>query len=67
MVKYEIWGADDNGKQVTLAFVTGEVPEVGDTILVRGQVRPIEKVWRHHVGPQATQRVGVGAVPGATA
>lgn len=62
MTKYEIWGADDTGKTVTLAFVTGAVPAVGDTILVRGQVRPIERVWRHHTGPQATQRVGVGAV-----
>ncbi len=62
MAKYEIWGSDDTGKPVTLAFVTGDVPEIGDTILVRGQVRPIERVWRHHMGPQAIQRVGVGQV-----
>lgn len=60
MAKYEIWGSDDSGKAVTLAFVTGDVPDVGDTILVRGQVRPVERVWRHHAGPLATQRVGVG-------
>jgi hypothetical protein len=60
MAKYEIWGADDTGRTIALAFVTGDVPDVGDTVLVRGLVRPIERVWRHHVGPVASQRVGVG-------
>ena len=60
MAKYEIWGDDEAGKFVLLGYVNGEVPEIQDSILVRGQVRDIEKVWRHHVGPQATQRVRVG-------
>jgi ABC-type molybdenum transport system ATPase subunit/photorepair protein PhrA len=61
MGKYEIWGADDSGKTTVLAFVTGATPHAGDTVLVRGQVRVVERVWRHHVGPQATQRIAVGA------
>lgn len=58
--KYEIWGADDSGASTLLAYVTGEVPVVGDTVTVRSQVREVEKVWQHHVGTQATQRVRVG-------
>jgi len=58
--KYEIWGADDSGASTLLAYVTGEVPAVGDTVTVRSQVRGVEKVWQHHVGNQATQRVRVG-------
>ena len=60
MIKYEIWGTDDTGKAGVLAFVTGAVPDIGDTILVRGLVRTVERVWRHHTGAQAVQRVGVG-------
>lgn len=60
MIKYEIWGTDDAGKTGVLAFVTGGVPDIGDTILVRGLVRPVERVWRHHTGAQAVQRIGVG-------
>ena len=60
MAKYEIWGDDEAGTFVLLGYVNGDVPESGDSILVRGQVRDIEKVWRHHVGPQTTQRVRVG-------
>ncbi|HEY5722413.1 MAG TPA: hypothetical protein VIT45_08830 [Allosphingosinicella sp.] len=64
MAKYEIWGDDEAGKFVLLGYVNGDVPETADSILVRGQVREIEKVWRHHVGPQATQRVRVGLPTG---
>ena len=60
MAKYEIWGDDEAGKFVLLGYVNGDVPEAADTMLVRGQVREIEKVWRHHVGAQAAQRVRVG-------
>jgi hypothetical protein len=60
VAKYEIWGDDEAGKFVLLGYVNGDVPEIQDTIIVRGQVRDVEKVWRHHVGPQATQRVRVG-------
>ena len=60
MTKYEIWGTDDAGKYVLLGYVTGEVPVVGDTMVVRGHLREVEKVWRHHVGHQATQRIKVG-------
>ena len=59
MAKYEIWGDDGNGKSAVLAFANGEVPEVGDTILVRGEVRDVSRIWRHHEGTQATQRIGV--------
>lgn len=60
MAKYEIWGDDEAGKFVLLGYVNGDVPEAADSILVRGHVREVEKVWRHHVGPQATQRIRVG-------
>jgi hypothetical protein len=60
VAKYEIWGDDEAGKFLLLGYVNGDVPATADTILVRGQVREIEKVWRHHVGPLATQRVRVG-------
>jgi ABC-type molybdenum transport system ATPase subunit/photorepair protein PhrA len=60
MAKYEIWGDDGSGESVLLAYVNGEVPAGGDTILVRGQVREIEKAFKHHVGPQITHRVKVG-------
>ena len=59
MAKYEIWGDDGTGKTAVLAFANGEIPEVGDTILVRGDVREINRVWRHHEGTQATNRIGV--------
>lgn len=65
MAKYEIWGDDGNGKTAVLAFANGEIPQVGDTILVRGEVRDISKVWRHHEGAQQTNRVGVGPLPSA--
>ena len=65
MAKYEIWGDDEAGKFVLLGYVNGDVPEVADSIFVRGQVREIEKVWRHHVGPQATQRVRIGPSTGS--
>lgn len=57
MKKYEIWGADDAGNETILAYATLDQPVTGDTILVRGAVREIRKVWRHHAGPQATPRV----------
>lgn len=65
MAKYEIWGADDTGATVLLGYNNGELPMVGDTLVARSQVREVEKVWRHHVGPQATQRVKVGQPLGA--
>lgn len=61
MKKYEIWGLDDAGKHGLLAFATLDQPTDGDTVLVRGQVREIEKVWRHHNGMAATPRVLVTA------
>jgi ABC-type molybdenum transport system ATPase subunit/photorepair protein PhrA len=64
MPKYEIWGEDDTGKTGVLGYVTGELPETGDTMVVRGFVREVGKVWRHHVGTQASQRVGVGKPTG---
>ena len=60
MPKYEIWGNDGGGKAVVLSYVNGDLPQVGDTVLVRGDVRPINRVWRHHSGAQAVHRVGVG-------
>ncbi|MEA3003614.1 MAG: hypothetical protein QOH81_2402 [Sphingomonadales bacterium] len=65
MAKYEIWGDDGTGKTAVLAFANGEIPEVGDTILVRGDVREINRVWRHHGGPQPINRIGVGPPPRA--
>ena len=66
--KYEIWGADDAGKEGLLAYATLDQPAVADTLLVRGQVRDIEKVWRHHGGPQPVLRVRVAdAVDGVAA
>ena len=65
MPKYEIWGEDDTGKSGLLGYVNGDLPESGDTMVVRGQVREVEKVWRHHVGPQSAQRVRVGQPLGA--
>ena len=67
MAKYEIWGDDGQGKAAVLAFANGEVPQVGDTIVVRGEVRDVNRVWRHHEGAQATQRIGVGPSPTASA
>jgi hypothetical protein len=58
--KCEIWGADDSGKFGLLAYANLDKPEVADTILVRGLVREIEKVWRHHGGAEAILRVRVG-------
>jgi ABC-type molybdenum transport system ATPase subunit/photorepair protein PhrA len=66
LAKYEIWGDDGNGKSAVLAFANGEIPQVGDTILVRGEVRDINKVWRHHEGVQCTNRIGVGPSPKAS-
>jgi hypothetical protein len=57
--KCEIWGADDGGKFGLLAYANLDRPEVSDTILVRGQVREIEKVWRHHGGAEPILRVRV--------
>jgi hypothetical protein len=67
VAKHEIWGDDGNGKVAVLAFANGEVPQVGDTIMVRGEVRDISRIWRHHDGTQATQRIGVGPSPKASA
>ena len=67
MAKYEIWGDDGNGKNAALAFANGEVPQVGDTILVRGEIRDVDRIWRHHEGTQATQRVGVAPPARASA
>jgi hypothetical protein len=53
-------GRRRSGESVLLAYVNGEVPADADTILVRGQVREIEKAFKHHVGPQITHRVKVG-------
>ena len=66
MAKYEIWGDDGNGKNAALAFANGEVPQVGDTILVRGEVRDVSRIWRHHEGTQATQRIGVAPLARAS-
>jgi hypothetical protein len=57
--KCEIWGVDDGGKFGLLAYANLDKPAVSDTILVRGQVREIEKVWRHHGGAEAILRVRV--------
>jgi hypothetical protein len=66
--KYEIWGADDSGKHGVLAYATLDGPAVSDTVLVRGQVREIQKVWRHHAGLQPAFRVLVAeAVEGSAA
>lgn len=65
MSKYEVWGADDSGASVLLGYINGDLPALGDTIVIRGQVREVEKVWRHHAGPQPTQRVKVGPSHGA--
>jgi ABC-type molybdenum transport system ATPase subunit/photorepair protein PhrA len=58
--KYEIWGDDGTGRTAVLSYVNGELPQVGDTILVRGSVRDVNRAWRHHEGIQATNRIGVG-------
>lgn len=60
MPKYEIWGDDEAGKFALLGYINGELPAASDTMLVRGQVREVEKVWRHHAGPQILHRVKVG-------
>lgn len=60
MAKYEIWGPDEASRQVLLAYANGDLPDVGDTIVVRSRDRDIIKVWRHHAGPLITHRVGVG-------
>ena len=65
--KYEIWGADDAGKDGLLAYATLDQPAIADTLLVRGQVREIEKVWRHHGGAQAVLRVRVANAVDAAA
>ena len=66
--KYEIWGSDDGGKYGLLAYANVDQPTVGDTILVRGHTRDIERVWRHHASAPAALRLSVAAVPeGATA
>jgi hypothetical protein len=67
MPKYEIWGDDEAGKFVLLGYITGDLPETSDTILVRGEVRDVEKVWRHHAGVQILHRVRVGPVAGGGA
>ncbi|HEY0084858.1 MAG TPA: hypothetical protein VGB65_03000 [Allosphingosinicella sp.] len=61
MKKYEIWGDDDSGKQSILAYATLDSPALGDTVLVRSQIREIEKVWRHHAGTPPAYRVRVSA------
>jgi hypothetical protein len=61
MAKYEVWGKEESGDPVVLAYVNGDIPECGDTILVRGSVREVDKVFRHHVGAVTTHRVKVGA------
>lgn len=66
MPKYEIWGEDDAGKTCVLGFGNGELPATGDTMVIRGAVREVSKVWRHHAGPQVSQRVGVGKPTGET-
>lgn len=68
MKKYEIWGSDDSGKYGLLAYANVDLPVSQDTILVRGQVREINKVWRHHAGAQPVLRILVAdAVEGAAA
>ena len=64
VAKYEIWGNDEAGKCVLLGYINGEVPETADTMVVRGQVRDVEKVWRHHAGTLVSQRVKVGQALG---
>jgi hypothetical protein len=64
--KYEIWGPDEGGVDAILAYATLDHPALGDTILVRGSVREVRKVWRHHAGATATPRVLVdGGCSGA--
>ena len=65
MKKYEIWGSEDGGIDGVLAYATLDQPAVGDTILVRGSVREIRKVWRHQAGAQATPRVLIDVAPPA--
>ena len=57
MKKYEVWGVDDAGKYSILAYANIDAPAVADTILVRGQVREIQKIWRHHAGAQPVFRL----------
>jgi hypothetical protein len=65
--KYEIWGVDEFKKHGLLAYATLDSPVAGDTILVRGQVRDISKVWRHHASAQATPRLLVDDISEAAA
>ena len=65
MAKYEIWGDDEAGKYLLLGYINGEVPELGDSMVVRGQVRDVDKVWRHHAGTMVTQRVRIGPMLGS--
>lgn len=60
MAKYEVWGPDESGKSIILAYGNGDLPSAGDTIGVRGHERDIEKVFKHHVGSQFTYRLKVG-------
>ena len=60
MPKYEIWGDDEAGKFALLGYINGELPNADDSMLVRGQVRDVEKVWRHHEGTSILHRVRVG-------
>jgi hypothetical protein len=64
VAKYEIWGDDEAGRHLLLGYNNGELPQAADTMVVRGQVRDVEKVWRHHVGTVVTQRVRVGRMLG---
>ena len=64
MPKYEIWGEDDTGKSSLLGYATGDLPQAGDTMLVRRFVREVDRVWRHHAGQQVMHRVGVGKPTG---
>ena len=65
MAKYEIWGNDESGKFLLLGYNNGEIPAPADSMVVRGQVREVEKVWRHHAGTVVTQRVRVGPLLGS--
>ena len=65
MPKYEIWGEDDAGKSGLLGYANGDLPHLGDTMVVRSQVRDVEKVWRHHEGAQISHRIRVGKPLGA--
>lgn len=64
MPKYEIWGDDEAGKFMLLGYINGEVPVMADSMVVRGQIRDVEKVWRHHAGTMITQRVKIGPMLG---